>query len=456
MLLNNKFFIGSVALICTQQIMLAFSTYFIASAGAKVASTDYDQGMIAISQFFICALVAYCVSSAATLVTNKSINHSWHLYCQYCFNALNQEQSLSTAENKRAFVNWIAVEGFRTLEDTAHFTLEGLSIYLQIILTMGVFSITLGIEITIVLASVIITSLALVTYLKHYIAKFATALQTEKQQLISGLDLLWDSLFNSSATLYLVEKNQQRKREKRFFSTTEKHLLLEQCIAILPIVLAVPALLLACFYSYQNPVENLAILIGTWVAVLPRSLQLFGAVHSMSIINSKVLLIKYKYSNLMHYPHTLPRRSINSLIDRARITIYAVNDAEFIDILTLISRSKVALEHKGRYLVTGDNGSGKSSLLKLIKSFNNNSIRIAPDTDHSPSFIASSGERQLNQLYVAAQQNVPLLLLDEWDANLDQKNKQSAHQKITQLSASKMIIEVRHFPDDLGKDLKQG
>ena len=57
----------------------------------------------------------------------------------------------------------------------------------------------------------------------------------------------------------------------------------------------------------------------------------------------------------------------------------------------------------------------------------------------------SSGERQVNALHnLRTLKGVQYLLLDEWDANLDNNNKQLLSTLLDKLSLSYCILEVRH------------
>jgi ABC-type multidrug transport system fused ATPase/permease subunit len=57
----------------------------------------------------------------------------------------------------------------------------------------------------------------------------------------------------------------------------------------------------------------------------------------------------------------------------------------------------------------------------------------------------SSGERQLKSLAeIASQTQARVYLLDEWDANLDAKNRASAEQLVALLAARALVVEISH------------
>ncbi len=69
--------------------------------------------------------------------------------------------------------------------------------------------------------------------------------------------------------------------------------------------------------------------------------------------------------------------------------------------------------------------------------------READKTNSAPGF--SSGEKQLKSLQeIAARTNTRVYLLDEWDANLDAKNRAAAEALVASLAARAVVVEISH------------
>lgn len=104
---------------------------------------------------------------------------------------------------------------------------------------------------------------------------------------------------------------------------------------------------------------------------------------------------------------------------------------------------------KGRLTLRGENGSGKSTALMLIKNALAGKAFFLP-THNQLSFIAetskySTGESLRKRLVeILEKVEVDVLLLDEWDANLDKENQELLSKLIDELSEKKCVIEVRH------------
>ena len=69
--------------------------------------------------------------------------------------------------------------------------------------------------------------------------------------------------------------------------------------------------------------------------------------------------------------------------------------------------------------------------------------RATPTAPTAPGF--SSGEKQLKSLQeIAARTQARVYLLDEWDANLDAKNRAAAEALVARLAARAMVVEISH------------
>ncbi len=103
----------------------------------------------------------------------------------------------------------------------------------------------------------------------------------------------------------------------------------------------------------------------------------------------------------------------------------------------------------GRVTLRGENGCGKSTALLLVKNALAQKAFFLP-THNQLSFFAetnkySTGESLRNRLLeILEKVDAEVLLLDEWDANLDSENKERLNTLIDELAASKCVIEVRH------------
>lgn len=444
MILKNKYFKISTILVVFQQIFIAASTFFIALAGKSLSLNQSNQLLYYIVLFFVTALIAYFLSSCSAYFQIKMRNSIWENYVTTSFFKINNRVELSARKNKQATANWMTGEALSTIEDTSNFSIEFISIYCNVIFTFIVFSMTLGYVMTGAMAISIFVSILLIKILRKKIETLANTIQSTKLEAFINISFLWDSFIFANKDFAQQSLKKFHQKSDQFFVQSEKYTIIEQFVACLPVYLAIP-LVIGVMY-YMNAQNNLVL--GSLVAVLPRSLQLFGNIHSLSLYNSKLLLIKYKLDNLKTFLQRLDKQDLREQIKTPHITITNVTSGTSIsidDFLLYLNDQKVK---KGRFLISGVNGAGKSSLLKLIKQTHSDSILVSPDSSllEEKDSIGSSGENQKKLLESLIAYQVNMFLFDEWDANLDTKNTIEIDRLLNKVSNNRVIIEIRHMP----------
>ncbi len=107
-----------------------------------------------------------------------------------------------------------------------------------------------------------------------------------------------------------------------------------------------------------------------------------------------------------------------------------------------------ALPTAGRMTLIADNGAGKSSQLLLLKEHLGEQAYYLPTKHHlyfRERMTGSTGQQLMAQFDEIAGLDVPVILLDEWDANLDTHNTARLDARIDELALHKLIIEIRHL-----------
>lgn len=116
--------------------------------------------------------------------------------------------------------------------------------------------------------------------------------------------------------------------------------------------------------------------------------------------------------------------------------------------------AEAALSSPGRYRLTGVNGSGKTSMLLQLKTnLAGRAFYLPAHASLFPSFgaKASTGQRKLRDLqrsFALVRGKTDVILLDEWDANLDHANRQKISKLLDELAGSHAVVEVSHHALD--------
>lgn len=157
-----------------------------------------------------------------------------------------------------------------------------------------------------------------------------------------------------------------------------------------------------------------------------------------------LLVQKIKWDKIMA---TLSKESEDELLRGTdNLKHISLKNPRFIDSHTdLLNQTS----RNGRLTLRGENGSGKSTALMLIKNALAGRAFFLP-THNQLSFFNetnkySTGESLKKRLFeILEKVDADVLLLDEWDANLDKENQESLSQLIDKIAEKKCVIEVRH------------
>lgn len=440
MIFNNKYFKFSIGLVVLQQISLALSTWYIAKSGYYVISSKFEEVKVYLILFFIFAILGYVVSSFVSILTIKSKNLSWKNYTKSTVDIISQNINLSSNDNIKKTISWVNSEAPSTLGNATNFYIQFTSIILNIIFTFFVFYITLGAIISSVLLSALIISIVLVFLLRKKVKDSSSTLQERNLAILTYIEPFIHKNYFGNKIMKNSSENELDHKMNSYFSTIIRYSYLEQLIACTPILIGVFAIVA---YLFITPVNELIVFLGAIVAVLPRTLQLFGNVHALSLYSTQYIMISVKLKKMSNFVKELKSYPIKDNLDFSLITIFKDNIK--INPLVFFEEVERSNLNNGRYIICGDNGSGKSTFLKYIKSLNKDAILLSPNTLFSENVESlSTGIFHIRQIHEILEHDPQTLLLDEWDANLDKNNVEVLDEIIKERSVNRVVIEVRH------------
>lgn len=249
--------------------------------------------------------------------------------------------------------------------------------------------------------------------------------------------LRWNSSLNKTYKTF---------SEKRLQLTTWRELasLLSTWAAMAPVLAANIWLMI-----HAQSVAEISLLI----AVLPRQLMVLNHLHIISSYSGFFHELRERFSGLEQaLSEVSPRVKLehDSRIRFSELNFDSVGakpDPKFDSHSNCLAW--VSQQSNGRYRLTGRNGSGKSTLLRSLKESLSTDAFYLPAEHAALDFPVpdglSSGQRS-RAILESLQKDAPrVLLLDEWDANLDSNHRASLDNLIAQLSERHLILEVRHL-----------
>lgn len=280
---------------------------------------------------------------------------------------------------------------------------------------------------------------------------------TARIDLYQSLLAAWDNVLLGNRYNFKLWEDKTTQRLNRCL---QKNVDLERFDQVLAIVISlltcIPSLIVVVYYIYINrfSVANLTAFLVTlpilftilsytyltlslifrWTMHKSKLLSIYKAIQP-TIASHLTLEKKVKWNKIQLMLSSAESDSHLSLAAPPYLTSYR-------DILAYTKNS-------GRITVRGENGAGKSTLLMLIKNELCDRAFFLP-TQNQLSFISetnkySTGESLRNRLLeIIDKVDVDVLLLDEWDANLDKDNRESLSALIDECARKKCVIEVRH------------
>lgn len=196
--------------------------------------------------------------------------------------------------------------------------------------------------------------------------------------------------------------------------------------------------------------------IALLVAALPRQLMVLNHVHILSSYSGLWHELRERFAGLQSSLEEVDpqlRREHDGRIRFSELKFVSVDSNQdapsLADKASQIDWQKWLRQNtKGRFRISGGNGTGKSTLLRSIKETLGVEAFYLPAEHTALDFPVaeglSSGQRA-RSILEALQESAPrVLLLDEWDANLDSNHRSSLDGLISQLAERHLVLEVRH------------
>jgi ABC-type transport system involved in cytochrome bd biosynthesis fused ATPase/permease subunit len=280
---------------------------------------------------------------------------------------------------------------------------------------------------------------------------------TARIDLCQSLLAAWDNVLLGNEYNYKLWEEKTSQRLKRCLQRNVDLERFDQVLAIfVALMTSIPTLLVViyCVITYRSDPAKLAsfvVILPLLFMILSYTYQTLTLVFRWTMHRSKLISI-YKAIQGSKDSHTELEKKVKwSKIMLSHCANNILHEVEGTPSEPINSHAEL-IQHastKGRHTIRGDNGTGKSTALMLIKNALADRAFLLP-THNQLSFISqtnkySTGESLRNRLLeILERVDLDVLLLDEWDANLDKANQEKLSELIDKLAENKCVIEVRH------------
>ncbi|MDG0816735.1 hypothetical protein [Bdellovibrio svalbardensis] len=438
-LLNKKFIFTMFALITIQQILVAMGTACLSLSGQNLNKPTHF--VLFITGFLILSILPHFV----TIFLRKT-EMQGYFQAYYSFIEL---RLLKFAGSAKIWPNHQQKEKYQTAigpEAENYLTAIAFSIFdiflFLLTIALNILAISLVVDSRFILAFAVsaIVSYWVFSRLSSSIDQLIEREQENKMRFLSYLLKSWDNVFLKNSQ---INQKYISKLEGHFEQTYEligkANFQTELLVLILTIASCLPVFVLIIYLTVTH-LQDASYLAGLMVTI-PKQISILSNYRSVFQQVTNLNTFTTRFRSYWESSH-LTESDLSGRIKPEKIRL---NGQAFDSVEQLIK--DLDTTKKGRILITGNNGAGKSTLLVHLNAFLPESFYLpsSPSLEIGDQLGSeSTGERILKHLEFVANNPTPVLLLDEWDANLDNTNKELINERIDQLARQSLVLEVRH------------
>lgn len=345
----------------------------------------------------------------------------------------------------------IGGEAYPTLTSYIEYVYHLTSSTLNVALNLLALSIIVDISFLLTYTGGIVLAAIILQLQKHSKENLAINAQQTRIHWVSLLLKAWDNiLLNNSYNLKIWNKRSSDSGLELITSSVRLERFSQFVSICMAFALILPSIGLVCYlaYTHINDLPYLAVLI----VILPRLFQVLTYSYELLLLMADLPMQKAKLSTvlaLLDPSHTQAESStIFNRVDWGKIQSIKKDAENKVEKITPQELLK-GLPSIGRITIHGENGSGKSSLLLSLKMKHGEQAFYLP---YKHELLFSSEKKQVSSgqlsrhILEEIQSTIPapIILLDEWDANLDKNNKAEISALIDKLACKCCVVEVLH------------
>lgn len=477
-LLYGAPFFTMIALIFVEALLGATVTYFVIQAGKDIAANDFkivDFAWIAGAQ-----AGSYVLHGVSWIYGERAGFAAYAKYMVHFTHANRHHTALLAASEVREQVEpFLTNETFQLFFELMY-ELEGsLQLFFGLILSALVIGHEIDAGFPIAYALIFVMVMALQYCVRKPVSRAYLNNQKATNRMTAATYNAWDNIYAGNRYNFHLWLSRFKERLKLALRAQINAILLREGLSSVAGMFGLLVIFGVMAMVVGKPGSELPVLVAL-AATLPKQIDMTHEVHSLAIGWNDLLALWTRAQGVVANMHpTLkdkddqpaPPASVEARIKFTKLQLTqglsTLSSASLADVLAFVHAQPT-----GRVNVRGPNGAGKSTLLLAMKQslrgkayywptadrlvFAYSLKHALPDDelddeiDHEHQATRkkrgySSGEQQIAALTEIVNHTfAPLYLLDEWDANLDAKNRAKAWALIDQLAARARVVEISH------------
>jgi len=460
-----------LALLVLEALLSATTTYLVIQAGRDVASGNFIVGDLV--WMFAAQTASYVFGAVSWVFAEQAGYRAFGRYVLHFARVNRYDTRLLNDKTMRE-----QVEPFLTGETFYIFfhlmyELEG---DLKLLLGLLFNSIVLGLEIDaglpVAYAAVFVALFGVQLLLRNPIADAYLINQQMTNRMTAQGYTAWDNVFSGNRYNLRLWLAGFKSRLRDALRAQIRAVVAREGLSAMGGVIALAVIFAVMITIAARDTTDAAALIAM-AATLPRQIEMTHDVHQLASGWNELVAIWARIGGVTDNMRPAPDPAHDERIQFDRLTLREGEDT--VDATSVDDAMRAVLARpNGRINVRGGNGSGKSTLLAVLKANLKTRAYYWPTTERlafqfgeamTPEQAEaqaaeaaakptgrrrrksgfSSGERQLRSLEeIVKYTDAAIYLLDEWDANLDRKNRAAAEQLIDELAQRARVVEISH------------
>ncbi len=469
-----------IGLIFFEAILGACVTYLVIQIGKNIASDTFNTWHLA---WLVAAQAgSYFLHTISWIFGEQAGFRAFSFYVAQFTRDNRYKTELLNAKDQREIV-----EPFLTNE-TFHLFFElmyELEAALQLFFGLVLSALVLGSEIDGSLPVAYVIVFIVVMMLQFAVRKPVMRAYLNNQKMTNRMTAqtytAWDNIFSGNLYNFRIWHRRFKVRLIDALKAQIHAILLREGISSISGMIGLIVVFSVMAWIVSKDANNMPLLLAM-ATTLPKQIDMTHEVHSLAIGWNDLLALWTRAKGVVEHMHPQLRDDEDQPVDLAeRIDLGRLElrqNKTVIDCASLEDAIAIVnMQATGRINVRGRNGAGKSTLLVALRAalkakafYWPTADRLAfvysaakelqavedeEETDQDLGDEApaaqraksgfSSGEQQLESLReIVKNTNAAIYLLDEWDANLDPKNRAQAWALIDQLAARARVVEISH------------
>ena len=441
--------------------LAAATTALIIKAGHDVADQEF-----LISDFVWIVLAqsaSYVVGATSWVFAERAGFGAYGRYMlRFARDNRNQPALLGDKAQREQVEPFLTNESFQIFFELVYELEADLKLFFGLIFNAIVLGFAIDAGLPGVYAAVFVTLLVLQYLVRRPVAGAYLEQQRTSNRMTAHTYTAWDNITTGNRYNYRLWHSGFKDRLRLALRAQIRAILAREGIATVSGIFALVVVFSYLAWIAGRNVTDTSLLIAL-AATLPRQIDLSYNVHGLASGWNDLLAVWTRMTGACAAMRPAPDANFDQ---RIRFDGVALSDGQEAVACASVddALARINAQPQGRLLVRGSNGSGKSTLLVALKArlgahafYWPTSDKLAfafsgglQDADDEPdasefSSGFSSGERQLKSLQeIVSRTQAAVYLLDEWDANLDAKNRASAESLVAQLAARAVVVEISH------------